>query len=147
MAWQRRPCSRRMTSVLVFPAVGCESIGTGARGGEGRMTDYRRLFDLAGRKALVLGAASGIGKASAEALGALGAAVHCADLDLAGAQATAATIRAAGGTADASRADASSGEDIAALVARAKAALGRIDVAVTTPGVNIRKLVLDYSEA
>lgn len=111
------------------------------------MTDYRKLFDLSGRKALVLGAASGIGKASAEALGALGAAVHCADLDLPQAQATAASIRAAGGSAEASRADAADGAEIAALVMRAQAALGRIDVAVTTPGINIRKLLLDYSEA
>lgn len=110
------------------------------------MTDYRKLFDLTGRKALVLGAASGIGKASAEALGALGAAVHCADLDLARAEATAAMIRAAGGEADASRADAANGDDVAALVKRAQTTLGRIDVAVSTPGINIRKLVLDYSE-
>ena len=33
------------------------------------MTDYRRLFDLTGKVAVVLGAASGIGKSSAEALG------------------------------------------------------------------------------
>ncbi|HUN45102.1 MAG TPA: SDR family oxidoreductase [Stellaceae bacterium] len=111
------------------------------------MTDYRKLFDLTGRKALVLGAASGIGKAAAEALGALGAAVHCADIDLAGAEATAATIRAGGGAADASRADAASGTEIAALVARARNALGRLDIAVTTPGINIRKTILDYEEA
>ena len=35
----------------------------------GTMTDYRKLLDLTGRKALVLGAASGIGKASAEEIG------------------------------------------------------------------------------
>jgi len=57
------------------------------------------------------------------------------------AAATAAAIRAAGGAADASAADASKGPEIAALAARAKAALGRIDIAVTTPGINIRKLV------
>jgi NAD(P)-dependent dehydrogenase (short-subunit alcohol dehydrogenase family) len=110
------------------------------------MTDYRRLFDLSGRKALVLGAGSGIGKASAEALGALGAETHCADIDRATAEATAVGIRGAGGKAAASRADASKGAEIAALVARAKAAFGRIDIAVTTPGINIRKLVLNYSE-
>ena len=60
------------------------------------MADYKKLFDLTGRKALVLGAASGIGKASAEALGALGAEVHCADIDLAQAEATAAVIRSGG---------------------------------------------------
>jgi len=111
------------------------------------MTDYRKLFDLTGRNALVLGAASGIGKAAAEALGALGAAVHCADLDLARAEATAAAIRAGGGVAEASRADAASGDEVAALVNRTQASLGRIDVAVTTPGINIRKLLLNYSEA
>jgi len=46
---------------------------------EERIDAYRRLFDLSGKTALVLGAASGIGKASAEALAALGAAVICAD--------------------------------------------------------------------
>src|SRR5205814_698823 len=106
-----------------------------------------KLFDLAGRKALGLGAASGIGKASAEALGALGAEVYCADIDLAQADATAAAIRTAGGTAHASRADAASGSEIAALVTRVKTALGRIDIAVTTPGINIRKLILNYGEA
>ena len=43
------------------------------------MTDYRKLFDLSGKTAVVLGAASGIGKSSAEALAALGARVMCAD--------------------------------------------------------------------
>jgi len=108
---------------------------------------YRNLFDLTGRKALVLGAGSGIGQASAEALAELGAETHCADLDLAKAEATAAAIEAAGGTASASHADAASGADIAALVTRARSALGRIDIAVTTPGINIRKTVLDYDEA
>jgi NAD(P)-dependent dehydrogenase (short-subunit alcohol dehydrogenase family) len=111
------------------------------------MTDYRKLFDLTGRKALVLGAGSGIGAASAEALASLGAAVHCADLDLATAEATAAGICKAGGSATASHADAASGVEIAALVSRAKDELGRIDIAVTTPGINIRKRVFDYVEA
>jgi len=108
--------------------------------------DYRRLFDLTGRKALVFGAASGIGKASAEAIASLGAEVHCADLDAAKAEATAAGIREAGGKAGASGADASKGAEIAALVARAGKELGRIDIAVTTPGINIRKTILDYTE-
>ena len=87
------------------------------------MEDYRKLFDLAGKKALVFGAASGIGKASAEAIASMGAEVHCADIDEAKAQETAAGIRQAGGKASASRADASKGEDIIAMVARAKSEL------------------------
>ena len=65
------------------------------------MTDYRRLFDLTGKTAVVLGAASGIGKSSAEALANLGARVLCADRDLDRCEATAAGIRAAGGWAEA----------------------------------------------
>ena len=49
------------------------------------MTDYRKLFDLTGKTAVVLGAASGIGKSSAEALASLGADVMCADLSAEGA--------------------------------------------------------------
>ena len=60
------------------------------------MTDYRRLFDLSGKFAVVLGAASGIGKSSAEALAELGATVVCADRDGGGAEATAAGIRDTG---------------------------------------------------
>ena len=51
------------------------------------VTDYRKLFDLTGKTALVLGAASGIGKSSAEALASLGAEVICADVAAEGAHA------------------------------------------------------------
>ena len=70
----------------------------------------------------------------------------CADIDLAGAEATAEVIRDTGGHATGSRADAASHAEIAALVSRVQERLGAIDVAVTTPGINIRKLVFDYSE-
>lgn len=61
------------------------------------MTDYRKLFDLTGKTAVVLGAASGIGKSSAEALAGLGARIVCADRAIDAAEATAAgTTRAAG---------------------------------------------------
>ena len=56
------------------------------------MDRYRALFDLTGRTALVVGAASGIGEASAHALAAFGARVACADVDLAGAERTARAI-------------------------------------------------------
>jgi NAD(P)-dependent dehydrogenase (short-subunit alcohol dehydrogenase family) len=108
--------------------------------------DYRKRFDLSGRKALVLGAASGIGKACAEALAQFGAELYCADLDAAGAAATAAAIREAGGRADSGRADAANAGDVEALVERAHQLLGAIDVGVTTPGINIRKTLFDTSE-
>jgi len=89
----------------------------GAELGRLVVTDYRKLFDLSGKTAVVLGAASGIGKSSAEALAALGARVLCAD-------------RAA----------------VTALAGAAMEKFPRLDIAVTTPGLNIRKQVLDYTE-
>jgi NAD(P)-dependent dehydrogenase (short-subunit alcohol dehydrogenase family) len=110
------------------------------------MTDYRRLFDLTGKTAVVLGAASGIGKSSAETLASLGAQVLCADRDRDRSEATVAAIRAAGGWAEAMTTDAALASDVASLAAAAKAKFSRLDIAVTTPGLNIRKTILDYTE-
>lgn len=110
------------------------------------MTDYRKLFDLSGKSAVVLGAASGIGKSSAEALASLGARVICADRSQEGAEATADAIRKSGGSAEAAACDASSRADVMALATRAKRQFPRVDIAVTTPGLNIRKTILDYTE-
>jgi len=109
------------------------------------VTDYRKLFDLTGKTAVVLGAASGIGKSSAEALAALGAQVLCADRTAEDAEATALGIRAQGGVASAAACDAASSSDVAALAARATDTFARVDIAVTTPGLNIRKTILDYT--
>src|SRR5205823_12966011 len=51
------------------------------------------LFDLTGKRALVTGAASGLGRAIAVGLAQQGADVATADLNLAGAEATASIIR------------------------------------------------------
>lgn len=48
--------------------------------------DYRTLFDMTDRQALVVGAGSGIGEAVARGLAAFGAVVTCADLDTAAAE-------------------------------------------------------------
>jgi len=109
------------------------------------MPDYRALFDLSGRIALVVGAASGIGRASAEALAGLGAHVVCADRSLEGAEATAGAIRVAG-SAEAIACDAADAGSVRALAAAISERHGRLDAALTTPGLNIRKRVLDYSE-
>jgi len=110
------------------------------------MTDYRGLFDLSGKLAVVLGAASGIGRSSAEALADLGATVVCADRDSAGAEATAVAIRERSGAAEAIVADAASAAAVKGLADKVKARYSRVDIAVTTPGLNIRKTILDYTE-
>jgi NAD(P)-dependent dehydrogenase (short-subunit alcohol dehydrogenase family) len=110
------------------------------------MTDFRKLFDLTGKTAVVLGAASGIGKSSAEALAGLGAQVLCADISHDAAEATAAGIRAVGGVASAAVCDAADRSSVMALKDTAAQAFSRLDIAVTTPGLNIRKAILDYTE-
>ena len=112
---------------------------------EQRLRTYRGAFDLTGKTALVLGAASGIGKACAEALAALGADVICADKNREGVERTAADI----GTAVKSQAhvvDASSAKDIARLAEAAMKFARRLDIAVTTPAVHVRKAFLDYTD-
>jgi len=121
-------------------------IGGDAEQGGSALTDYRKLFDLSGKAAVVLGAASGIGKSSAEALAALGARVLCADRAADGAEATAAGIRGKGGSAEAAMCDAADHASVTALAERAKKILPRLDIAVTTPGINIRKTILDYTD-
>ncbi|HZQ13266.1 MAG TPA: SDR family oxidoreductase [Pseudolabrys sp.] len=110
-----------------------------------RLARYRAAFDLTGKTAVVLGAASGIGKACAEALAGLGAAVLCADKDKAGVETTAAEI----GTrvrAEAQVIDAGAADDVARLAQAARRFAPRLDIAVTTPAAHIRKAFLDYSE-
>lgn len=106
------------------------------------MVDYKRLFDLSGKTAVVLGAASGIGRASAEAIAALGGRVICADVDEHGLEQTAKALGA-----EARRCDASSPNDINGLARFAASVSPRIDAAVTTPGINVRCLISEYEDA
>lgn len=106
------------------------------------MFDYASLFRLDGRRALVVGAGSGIGRTSAEALAAFGAHVTCADVDLASAERTAAAIVAATGRADTALVDVRDTATVAAAFAKDRA----IDVLVSTPGVNVRKPILQITD-
>src|SRR5580692_5753020 len=112
---------------------------------EERLEAYRNLFRLDGKTALVLGAASGIGKASAEALAALGATVICADKNKEGVEATAAEIGMQG-RAEVHVLDAGNGDAINALATAIEATHKRLDIAVTTPAIHVRKLMLDYTD-
>ncbi len=89
------------------------------------------------RVAIVTGAASGIGEASAIRLAEEGAKVICADLNLAGAQATANAINSSGGTALAYEIDIADSAQCDAIVAKAVESYGSIDILVNNAGVNL----------
>lgn len=89
-----------------------------------------------------MGAGSGIGAASAEGLAAFGAKVTCADVDEAGAQATAGRITGLGGEAEAMVLDITD----PTAASRAVAQLGALDILVTTPAVNVRKRLVELSD-
>jgi NAD(P)-dependent dehydrogenase (short-subunit alcohol dehydrogenase family) len=112
---------------------------------EKRLAAYRDLFRLDGKTALVLGAASGIGKASAEALAALGATVICADKNKAGAEETSREIGMAG-RAEVHVLDAGNAEAVKAFAVAIETTHERLDIAVTTPAIHVRKLMLDYTD-
>ena len=83
---------------------------------------------LQGKVALITGAASGIGRASAQLMAREGARVIVADLNLAAAQAVAAAINAAGGSASATHLDALDQRSIEAMIEHARATYGALHV-------------------
>lgn len=88
---------------------------------------------IAGRVAIVTGAASGMGRATAQLFAAEGAAVAVIDLDLAAGTAVAAEC---GNGARAYALDVADGEAIARTVAQIAADFGRIDILVNNAGVS-----------
>jgi NAD(P)-dependent dehydrogenase (short-subunit alcohol dehydrogenase family) len=107
--------------------------------------EYARLFRLDGKVALVIGAASGIGRAAAQALAAQGAAVVCADIDEAGARATADLIVQAGARAEPAQVNIAAEEEVRRLIATFSSRHPTLDVVVTTPSINVRKPILAYA--
>ena len=103
------------------------------------MTRYEQLFRLDGRRAVVVGAGSGIGREAALALAAHGATVVCADLNLPAAEDTAAQAgpEATGYALDVLDVDA---------IRRAAAGLDPVDILVFTAATNVRKRLLDYAD-
>lgn len=105
------------------------------------------MFDLTGKVAAVVGAGSGIGRAIALGLAAQGAGVTCLDLDEASAARTAKMIAEAGGSGDAAQLDIRDTSRVTAALQKVAAGGGGLDIVVSTPGINIRKPMLRYTDA
>jgi NAD(P)-dependent dehydrogenase (short-subunit alcohol dehydrogenase family) len=110
------------------------------------MVDMPSVFRVDDRVAVVVGAASGIGQATAVALAQSGATVVCADIDFDGAQSTAQQIAGAGGSATALLLDITETKSIDLAIERVNETHKAIDILVTTPAVNIRKRLLTYTD-
>lgn len=91
---------------------------------------------IAGRTAIVTGAASGMGRATAILFASEGAKVAVTDLDQASCDAVVAEIRANGGTANAYALDVSNYDAIKSVVANVASDFGGIDILVNNAGIS-----------
>ena len=103
----------------------------------------RDAFDLTGRVALVTGAASGIGRTSAEVLAGAGATVVCADINGARAAETAAGHPRPGGQAESAELDVAARGAAETLVSHITARHGGLHVMCNIAGIMIDSPIID----
>ncbi|MDP7344498.1 MAG: SDR family NAD(P)-dependent oxidoreductase, partial [Alphaproteobacteria bacterium] len=103
--------------------------------------------ELAGKRALVTGAASGMGRAIAESYAREGAVVAVQARSVERAGETLAAIKAAGGTAFTVAADLTDSAAIEAMCKDAIGRLGGIDIVMNNAGVADYKKVVDMDES
>ena len=107
---------------------------------------YEQLFQLDGQVAVIVGAGSGIGAASAKGLAAFGAHAVCADVNLEGVKTTVAEITAAGQAGEAVHVDLTDPASVTGLLDGVRSCHRTLDVLVTTPSINIRKPLVRYTD-
>jgi len=94
---------------------------------------------LAGKRALVTGAGQGNGRAIALGLAAHGADIVATDIDLAGAEGTAADLRGSGGDAFSFRLDVTDAVACHALAQTIVRDIGEIDILINNAGIIVRE--------
>ncbi len=103
--------------------------------------------EFSGKVALVTGAGSGIGRASAQAFANAGASVIVADVVVEGGEETVQLIKQTGGEATFVRADVSRASEVEALVRQTIETYGRLDYAHNNAGIEGASAgTVDYSE-
>ena len=104
-------------------------------------------MQLEGKVAIITGAATGIGRATALLFAREGASVVIADVNEDDAQRTVANIEDEGGSARFVQADVSEAEDVQALMERAAEEMGGIDVIVNNAGAQRSGAVTEFEES
>ncbi|MCL2103479.1 MAG: SDR family oxidoreductase [Kiritimatiellaeota bacterium] len=104
-----------------------------------------KMFDLSGKKALVTGAAVGIGRGYAVALAKAGADVAIVDVDDKTGPTTAKEIQSYGRDALFVRCDVTKKEEVEAMVEAVAQKFGRLDIGVNNAGIGILGGDVDFS--
>lgn len=112
---------------------------------QGRAAAAGDVFRLDGRRAIVTGAASGLGRAIALGFARYGADVACLDIDAEGARATREEIIGLGRESVAVEVDVRDWGSVEASVEGVRAWSGGAEIAVNVPGINRRKPVRELS--
>src|ERR1700757_77266 len=108
--------------------------------------ELNETFSLTGRVAVITGAASGIGRETANVLAQAGASVVLGDIQEAELVETASLANAAGAQAIVCRTDVSHRANIDALAATALQTFSRIDIWVNCAGIMVKTPLLDADE-
>src|SRR5207245_6038317 len=103
-------------------------------------------FRLDGRTAAVIGASSGVGGAVAGACARAGAHVTCLDVEGGKAESVASRLRREGMQAESATIDFLQSAVVQRALDEINGRHGRLDVVVATPGINVRKPILSYTD-
>jgi NAD(P)-dependent dehydrogenase (short-subunit alcohol dehydrogenase family) len=101
---------------------------------------------LSDKVAVITGAGSGVGRASARRFAEEGASVVCVDIDLDRAKETVAELEGTGGTAVAERCDVALDDDVAGVITSAVQQFGRLDIMFNNVGIPTPRLGMIFED-